>query len=169
MKPQEIKLKLAKKDFISKSQYTIDQRKRLEYYFYSIVAGVARKMEGKILNVKFEKEIQAALPEKFYIRKVTHEEFALCRRNDENYYEMAYLPFRLSLENGRIMGASFDGNKTLKWLAKFDETTKEIEESIKNYDSYISKAKKLLKAIEEFNKLPYNFRHNIDNSLYIYK
>lgn len=169
MKPQEIKLKLAKKDFIAKSQYEIDQRKRLINYFYTIVAPVCRKMAGKVLNVKFEKEIQAALPEKFYIRKVNNEEFALYRRNDENYYEMAYLPFRLSLENGRIMGASFDGNTTLKWLANFDESTKEIEESIKNYDSYISKAKKLLKAIDEFNELPYNFRNNIDNFLYIYK
>lgn len=158
-----------KQQFIAKCEKRIEVRNIIMDFYLNVYLPTLLKFNGKVYNIRFIKALREKakeipnLGELAYINEKSYDHIEMQihfdRFNYSNYESMSF-PCELTTE-GRI-----DYEKTINykyaklWEENFNKYTKEIEDTIKNYDQYLKVVDQLQKAVDEYHKLPSAFRGN---------
>lgn len=167
-----------KEELVNEMTERISIRKNLLVFYNEIYLPTLKEFDGKVYNIRFIKALRAKAEKaennkRTYISEKKYDDMIEIhqRRTDFNYTDYECLCVKCVTNNeGRI-----DYNATLEdkchndWLKNFNDYIEEYQSTIDNYDAYMEQANQLVNTINEYNKLPYPFRQNIDrNSLFIY-
>ena len=160
---------MKKEQFIAKCEKRIEVRNIIMDFYLNVYLPTLLKFNGKVYNIRFIKALREKAKEipnwgeLAYIKEKNDDQIEMqIRFSRMNYidYESMYFPCQLTTE-GRL-----DYEKTINykyakpWEENFNNYTKEIEDTIKNYDQYMKVVDQLQKAVDEYHKLPSTFRGN---------
>lgn len=161
-----IQSKCTKEEHLNYVSKRIQMRNELMNFYISSYLPTLMKFDGKVYNIRFIKALreEAAANPLIYITEKDGDCIEIhCRSTKFSYtdYECLYAKCITNDDNRLSYQLTINDEAGIKWIENFKETTKEHEYTIKHYDEYMEIANKLVKTLNEYNKLPNVFRRNL--------
>lgn len=161
-----------KSAFVAQVQREIEVRENLIKWYEGKFLPTLKKFDGKVYNKRFISALDAEKEDLMFIRPLEYDHIIIegyHRKMNYTDRESLYAMVKLN-DEGRIdYEASTNDDMGKKWIENFNKTTHELRDSIEKYEEYLEVAKDLANKIEEYSKLSYRFRENIQfrNKFYL--
>ena len=160
----------SKEDFVKEMQHRIAIRKTIMDFVDNVYFPLmATKFDGKVFNARFINALNTEakkINEMMYVKQgYSLDEIEVQLRLDRyNYtdYESILLKCKRNAEGRIDYNATINDKLGNEWIENFKNYN--YQDCIDHYDEYMDVFVKLNDALEEYNKLPYSFRGNLDKS-----
>lgn len=160
----------SKEDFVKEMQQRIAIRKTIMDFVDNVYFPLmATKFNGKVYNARFINTLNEEakkISDRMYVKQgYSHDEIEIqLRLSQWNYndYESILLKCKTNAEGRIDYDATINDQYTKAWIENFKKCS--YQDCIDHYDEYMDVFAKLNDALEEYNKLPYPFRDNLDKS-----
>lgn len=159
-----MRLELSKEQFIARVEKKIATRKELLDFYHRVYLPTLQKFDGKVYNIRFIKALRDANNDELtWVRELEYDQIIVEKRlKKHNYTDVEQLYIRFLLSDGRVdMNKSIMDEVGKKWMQGFEDYTKELEQIIVNYDTYMNKCEEVRKILNEFKEIPHEFRCNV--------
>lgn len=149
--------------FVADVLSKIERRQSLYEYYNDVFLPTLKKFDGKVYNIRFIKALRENASELMYVRELENDHIVVeCRKSKFSYTDYESIYIMVKLKGGRIdHELSITDELGKKWVENFLSYTEDLRMCVTNYDEYIKVAEKVRDAIEEYAKLPLQFRENI--------
>lgn len=151
-----------KAEFVAWIADRLDRRQKLLDFRQKVFLPTLKKFDGKVYNVRFLNAIREQVTDKrICIREEVGRIDVQFRKELYSYCDYECISLRIELEGKRISYEKSLADHTGKrWIESFNEVSRQAEDAVENYDEYLAKAEEINKLINEYGKIPYEFRNN---------
>ena len=158
-----------KEEFTTYAMEHITMRNMLTDFVDKVFFPLIAKFNGKVLVSRLIKalneEAQKITPLMSVHKWSGDDEIEIQIRTNNRDYESILVSVTINTENKIDYEETLKDTYLQKWIDDFRSDTELYQKAIDNYDSYMAIADKLDKILNEYNKLPYMFRNNIDSTI----
>jgi hypothetical protein len=160
-------LKIKRDDVLAELNRRIEILKELQTIYENIVVPTINKFNGKVYNIRFIKALREAINDNLVnVYEMDYNNFVKIEKRYERFNytksETMYVEVCVNKEGRIDAELTFEskGHKNnVGHIGKAIETT---QDTLDNFEGYLSQARELYDRIEEFNRLPYEFRKNVE-------
>lgn len=155
----------SKEEFISYLQSKIERREELVKFYHDVFLPTLKKFDGKVYNKRFITALQNCCNSRMIVRDMEYQRIDIQYRKEEfSYTEYETMGIRVHLDDKRMSyeeTINLNNMRGYNLIESFEKTTNEMRDSIANYETYLEISKETQAAIDNFAKIPFEFRQNI--------
>lgn len=173
-----IATKKNKEEFVKYTNARIEHNKMLLDFYTNVFNPIVKKFDGKVYNIRFIKALReeaARISDLLFVKElqtICHDDNVIevfCKIDKFNYLDGESIYCKLMFnEQGRICYEKTKDNKQSKdWYKAVEDRITDYQNVIDNYDEYMKITEQMDNAIQQYRKISYIFRSNIDTKWYI--